>query len=742
MLELIVNGAQRGEVFVLLRAGDVLVPLHSLQEAGLVRLRVPSEEHAGVVHVALGAVHLPYLYDPAALSLTITAPPEALALTSVDLSAAAPKDLHYAHDPSLFVNYAPRLINASIFQVFGETGLSLGKALVESSGSYDTETGPVRLFTRTTYDDRARLRTATLGDTFVSTGPLGGAVTLGGLSFARNYELDPYLTKIPRLGFTGGALSPSTVDVYVNDVLVRRVPVAPGEFQLTNIPPLAGAGTTRYVLRDAYGQEQRLEAAYYSSPRVLAPGLSEFSYGIGLVRERFGIRSFDYGSPAVLGRHRFGLSEHVTPGFHLEFDPSLGNLGADVTVIGAFGELELHAAGSMGTAEGARPGAAGIVGYGYQGRHTSLRTVFRGTSRQFATLSLDQHQARNLFEQVTSTSHSLGSRLALGTALSFGLSHELRPLARFNMSAGMRLSAALGLNLQASRSQLQYGVWEHDLFTTLTWSLPGQHSAQAGAHVSGDGVEATAVLSRSTPHPTGVGYQLSGATGSLNRAAASVRGQSTFGTLGATYTHLDGQHATLLEASGGLVLVGGQVYFTRPLSQSFAVLELPGVPNVRGYLNNREMGTTDAYGRLFVPDLSAYRSNLLRINQADLPLDYQFEQDEFNLAPMSRGGAIVKFAAHPVRLARGRIVQGAGHQAVAVRFGTLSVATPNGTVTSLLGNDGEFELDGVPQGRWTGEVEAEQTRCTVSLQIPATDDVVQYLGSLRCIQLAPAGPAP
>jgi outer membrane usher protein len=741
VLELIVNGARRGDVFVLLRGDDVLVPLQSLHDAGLVRLRVPTEDHAGVAHVALAAVSLPFVYDLATLSLTITAPPAVLAKASIDLAATAPGDLQYAHDPSLIVNYAPRLIDTREFQAFGETGLSLGKALVESSGSYDSRTGPLRLITRATYDDRARLRTATLGDTFVSAGPLGAALTLGGLSFARNYELDPYLTKIPRLGFSGDALSPSTVDVYVNDVLVRRVPVAPGQFQLTNITPLSGVGTTRYVLRDAYGQEQRLESAYYSSASVLAPGLSEFSYGIGLVREGFGRRSFDYGSPAMLGRHRFGLTDHVTPGFHAEFDPSLANVGADVTLVGTFGDMELHAAASLGTEQGAQAGGAGIISYGYRGRRASMQIVLRATSRHFATLSLGEDQPRNLLEQVTSTSHSLGSGVAVGTALALGLSQELQPLARFGVSAGARLSAGLGWSLQASRSQREYGVWEDDLFTALTWSLPGQHSAQAGMHASGRAVEATAVLSRSMPYPTGVGYQFSAATGTVNRAAASLQGQTKFGTLSGSYTYLDGQSSTLLEASGGIVIVGGMAYSTRPVSQSFAVLELPGVPDVRGYLNNREMGTTDADGRLFVPDLAAYQANLLRINQADLPIDYEFERDEVTLAPMSKGGAVVKFATHAVRLARGRIVRGVGSREEPVRYGKLSVTAPTGTVTSLLGNDGEFELDGVPQGRWPGEVEADEIRCTVSIQIPTTDVVVADLGALQCIHLPSARPA-
>jgi outer membrane usher protein len=235
------------------------------------------------------------------------------------------------------------------------------------------------------------------------------------------------------------------------------------------------------------------------------------------------------------------------------------------------------------------------------------------------------------------------------------------------------------------------------------------------------------------PHPTGIGYQLSAATGAVNRATASLQGRASFGTLDASYTNLGGEQSTLLEAAGSVVVIGGKVYLTRPLRQSFAVLSVPGVANVRGYLNNREIGNTDSEGDLFVPDLAAYRRNLLRINQADLPIEYAFVHDEIAVAPMSRGGVVIEFAVHRVRLARGRIVRGESRHADSVPYGTLSVETPGGTLTSPLGNDGEFELDGLPEGRWRARVEAEELRCEVLLDLPATDAVVHYLGTLSCV---------
>lgn len=733
MLDLVVNGSRRGESFVLLRGDDVLVPRRNLDAAGLTRLEAETENHGGVEYVSLKRASLPFDYDERTLSLAITAPPAVLSRTTIDMSTSTPVHLRYDRSPSWFLNYAPRLIDLEDVQVFAETGLSLGSLLAETSATYSPDQGAVRLISKATYDDRAHLRTATVGDTFISAGPLGGALMLGGLSVARNYALDPYLVKIPRLGFTGNTLSPATVDVYVNDVLVRRVPVSPGEFQLTNISPLAGAGSTRYVIRDAYGKEQRIESHYYSSSGVLAPGLSEYAYGIGLVRENFGADSFDYGAPAVIGRHRFGLEGNVTPGFHLEFGESLVSGGSNLTWAGHFGELELHAGGSAITTDSPELGAAGIAGYSYQGARASLRTVLRGTSRRYVNLSLGPEQYRNLLEHVTTTSVGIAPRASVATDVAFSLSHTRIPLARFGATINSQLTRDLGLQVRSSRGQSELGRWEHDIFVTLTWSLPAGHSAQFIEHSGEQGTEVTGRISRALSGPTGVGYQASGSIGTADtRGAINVQAQGASGRVGGTYTNIDGEGSTLLEASGAIVLIGGKPYFTRPVTQSFAVLRVAGAENVRGYLNNREMGSTDADGDLFVPDLVAYQSNLLRINQADLPLDYQFDQDEVALAPPTRGGAVVEFSVRPVRISRGRVTRGLGRHPPPVKFGSMTVATPEGPVRSLLGANGEFELDGLGEGNWTALVESPEGPCEVALQIPPAKSPVQYLGTVVC----------
>ena len=84
---------------------------------------------------------------------------------------------------------------------------------------------------------------------------------------------------------------PSVVDVYVNNTLQGSSQVAPGPFELSNIPVPSGNGTVQLVVRDLLGREVVSEQNYYASSLLLRRGLHDFSYEAGFLRRDFGRRA-------------------------------------------------------------------------------------------------------------------------------------------------------------------------------------------------------------------------------------------------------------------------------------------------------------------------------------------------------------------------------------------------------------------------------------------------------------------
>src|SRR5690606_9217579 len=143
----------------------------------------------------------------------------------------------------------------------------------------------------------------------------------------RRFELDPWLQRTPLPTLAGAAETPSTLEVYMDGVLVRRERIEPGTFELRNLPVMAGSGEARYVLRDAFGRETEVSGNYTVGATLLRRGLTDYVYTLGFRRESLGIDSGDYGDPVFLGAHRLGVTDWMTAGLRFEGAPSLTSGG-------------------------------------------------------------------------------------------------------------------------------------------------------------------------------------------------------------------------------------------------------------------------------------------------------------------------------------------------------------------------------------------------------------------------------
>src|SRR5207245_741225 len=142
---------------------------------------------------------------------------------------------------------------------------------------------------------------------------------------------DPYFVRQPLPKLSGAILTPSTLDVYMNGVLLRQQQIAPGPFEVRNLPVGSGVGQVSYVVRDAFGRTQEFASPYYSAAGVLADGIADYGYSLGFRRLRFGEQSADYGPPEMLARHRVGFGDWLTAGYRFGAALQLsGSIGAPV----------------------------------------------------------------------------------------------------------------------------------------------------------------------------------------------------------------------------------------------------------------------------------------------------------------------------------------------------------------------------------------------------------------------------
>jgi outer membrane usher protein len=730
-LDVRMNGVARGESLVLLEGDDAWISIEDLHGFGVQSFDGTRRRSDGKEWVSLRSLapKLQFVLEERTFALDLTVGPALLGSARLDIGYQRPAGTIMGDSTSAFVNYAGQVDLQGRASGYGEAGVSSGPALLSSGFSVTALGAPVRGMTAFSYELLSRLEKLVVGDAVFASQGIGSSGVVGGVTWGRDFALDPYLVVAPRPSFTAFAATPSTLEVWVNGSMVRQQPVPAGTLDLTNIPVVAGVGDVRTVLRDAYGREQTFDLRSNFAPALLAPGITEFGYTAGFIRNELDTASFSYGRPVLLGRHRVGLDEVVTVGGRVEASLDRFLAGPSVTLGTILGQVDLELLGSV--AQGA-PGGAAALGWSWMGRRWSSGLRLRAQTPAFSTATLDPWRDRPLGDLTAFGSVSPLERLGLGVDLTATRWRDLGNLASVTLRADLALGA--GLTLLASVTHTAGGPAAGPSgMLSLSWALGDRTTAQASGGAGAPGVAASAGVARSLPVGPGYGYRVEGEAGSAGAVASHGSGlfqvQTSFGRYEAQVDQLGKTTLGAVRVAGGIVIAGDRVFATRPVEEAYALVRV-GVPGVTAYLENQEAGVTDDHGDLLVPSLLARYANRLSIRASDIPMDYEVGKVERIVAPMRKGGMVVRFDVSPVRAVLGRLrLDGDGGRAPG--GGELVVVQDGQELRTATSSDGRFFLEGARPGRHAAEVVWRGGRCQATLVVPETPGV-QDIGETRC----------
>ena len=656
--------------------------------------------------------------------------------TVVTFDNNRPAGLVYQRAPSAFVNYGATWGSHDGRTMNLESGVTLGAALATSSLSLSSYGRPARGLSSVTVDDRRRLNRYVAGDTVVSTGPLGGALQVAGASVSRDFNLDPYFIRYPTTGLSGVVTTPSRVELYVNNQLVRVAQIQPGSYELANLVLPTGAANTRVVVRDAFGGTQEFGGAFYITTAILAKGVQQFQYVAGAERLRPYDSMWDYGQVVVAGSHRIGLTNAITLGGRVEVEPELTSVGPTVAArVGRFGAVELSGGASRLSG---RTGLAGSIAYKSTGGPGGVQIAWRQMSQDYATLTTRRAAGQP------------GPRIRDGGDFPGHLGDPRGGLARGGLSRRPG-PGPTRIGLRAAASQ------------PATLAVPLGHAEPGGRRVAAGrvcGAERGCARSHErqhvgrAPRPSDAAAGRCAAVGAGRPGAwlphpdrwsghrppalidGELRAQSRWGTADLRQSISDGQASTFAQVTGGLVAIGGRVIATRPVQEGFALVRVPGVAGVRTYVSHQEVGRTDRRGDLLVPNLLAYYGNEVTIADSDVPVDRALDASRMVIAPPFRGGAVVKFVAPRQWRVTGTVVVTGEPDRLAGNAGAralLRVDGADGPIESELGLDGEFYLEGLTPGVHRGQVDFDGSTCTLTLVVPEREAPVLRLGQVACV---------
>ncbi len=731
---LFVDEVDKGNILALLENREVWASVEGLHKAGLGKFGGQQRMVKGENYVLLSSLApaVTYTFDSHSGTLSVTVAPSLLPATTLKMRSLRPPDLTYESSPSAFLNYSLSLQNgagASNFfrpSMFGEAGISHERVLLYNSFILTPQGTPVRRLSSAIVDDTHRLARFTLGDSIANAGLLGGQAYIGGATYATNFALDPYFIYFPSPTMSGALTMPSTAYIYINGVLTRTIELPPGQFTLQDLPLQAGAGNAQVVIRNPFGAQQALAMPYYLSTSVLKEGLQQYSYSLGFVRENFGISDFGYTQPALSGWHRYGLTDSITPGIFFQGEPHLASGGPEATLRLPVGQLGFNGALSESVAG---PGGSVLASYTWLSPWSfSLSTLVQYTSTHYATLGLLPQYDRPLLQANVFAGLQLTERLSLTPSIVY---YDFRDAGRSweaSLVGMLQLWDGLNLQVSASRSYFVRTSASNDLYVALNWSFGSTISTVFSDTQMGEGVR----ISKGLPLGPGYGYQVQAQTGPSPQGFGQFQYNGNHGYFEFDESNVGGSNFADLTLAGGLVTIGGDLFATRPIEDSYALLRVAGVEGVTGYLSNQPMGRTDSNGNLLVPDLLSYYGNYLSINDRDIPVNYSVGATHLSVATPYRGGAVVNFAVSRRQAFMGRLKISRAGKLEIPSFGELYVTAP-GKPSSPIGRRGEFYLENLSPGSYPAAVRYWAGECRMTLPIPeSTADLVK-LGELTCV---------
>ncbi len=728
----VLNGVAVSQGSVILKQDDTYWA--ALSEVRSWRLTVPISRritHRGNVYVPLdGSLHIDHVsFDEPNQVLNIDASAAAFAPTTVDArrTRAAPPE----RGTGGFLNYdvhmfgaARSFASAGIFDAnYAANGMVLTQSFDYQAGALQSH-GIVRLSTTLRHDDLADRATWFLGDAVTGMSQLGLPVRFAGITWESNFSTDPGFITFPTPQLSLAATLPSLVDIYVNGIKEYSSQVQPGPVDIANLPVVTGQGQIQVTVKDILGNERHLTSSFYASNSLLKSGLSAFSYSAGFPREDYGLTSGTYGQFLMDGTWRHGFSESFTGEAHLETQGRLtmaslaGNWGLD-----DIGVLALGAAESTGQTAG------GKLSFGYQqsDRGISIGAQIAEASKGFSTVGC----ILTCTEWTQQISGNVGLALGRRTTLGLGIVERSRPgqqtdeIASFNLS---RSVASGQLSFIALDDQTAHAI---DATLLYSVALGRRGSLISEATVDKSHASQSIDISERTPQPNeGFAYRLLAQSGSSAGFDANIEQWGRTGVIDTEVSNNGGGTAYSVDATGSMVNVDNGWYLAPRIDNSYALVELPGYPDVHVYVNGENEGRTDSRGRLLAASLQPYQTNYIRVESSDLPVAENIGEPQITAVPYYGSPVTAVF---PVKPAGGVVLTVTGSDGLPLGTGAI-VHTSDGQSSWPVGEDGELYLGGVRAGS-TLSLSAQSSAgpCHFQVNIPKNTMTIPNLGSFVCI---------
>ncbi|HDM8045886.1 TPA: fimbrial biogenesis outer membrane usher protein [Vibrio campbellii] len=523
----------------------------------------------------------------------------------------------------------------------------------------------------------------------------------------------------------GIANSNAQVSIRQNGSLIYQVYVPPGAFIIDDLYPTSFGGDLDVTITESDGSTRSFKQPFSSLPFMLRE--DRFKYGLTIGQYRTsnnnGVEPFFLQETLA-----YGLSNNITVngGFQLSSINDVFSIGVGLN-LGNFGSFSLDTSQAITSIDNIENSSIHFSGQSYQFRYSkhidTTNATFTLVGQRYATNGFFTFkEAADYYDynngSFVSRYKNKRSRLNVNYSQSLmdgkwgsisfsGYQQDYWEEKGYerNFTFGYHHSIFNDINLNLTYTytdNLNQDISnEQQLLVNLSMPLSlKKANAYIGTNLSNDlhgNMYSNMVLSGTALEDNNLSYSLNQSLVNHNEnniSSINGRYKGTYGEIDAGYSNNGGHHRFNYGVKGAMILHDKGLTFGHSIPgemSAVALIEAPEASNVK--VKNNNGVRTDWRGYTIVPYLTPYTSTRLSLEPESLQSDVELEGNTKTVIPSA--GAVVR-AKYNTSVGN-RVLMTLKYGDHFVPFGAIASINENTKKTSIVGDEGNLYLSGVPE---------------------------------------------
>lgn len=698
-------------------------------------------------------------YHPAELRVSLTIPLEDLKPSDANVyDDLIPYYSRKAEEPAPFsmaVNYKleqtfnKNTNQQNYFSANTDSSLNINQVSFENQMNYFSNRNKRwgRQSSKAIYDRPNRMHRYELGDVnFPIVGYLQGK-SLGGVSFYRDFSLNPYRTVTPTSSFEYQIESRSLVRTFVNNILLKTEYMNPGRYLVKDIPLNNGINKINVEITDQFGVTKTLTFNDSGSLDLLAEGVSRYALSSGYESSELDGNKIYNNNEGLLtsGFYQHGLEKNWTTSAYAQGNKKFKLLGLNQIFSTRFGNLSHDLTGTNNKFN------TGFVtqltyqlnlfgAYWYDSHSLTSKLEYR--SAYFNEVG---ENFKNRFNFTETLSYSVPLFEILNLAIGGTYQNPTlapNPRLSFNGSLTTKIFDSSSLTFYASRSRDEFKNWSNQMYFFFNMTF-GESSTFASAFYERESQTKRLTLIRDNGKKyNDLKIAAVADQNKINKAGSlDLQYNTVLADLGARQEIINpkggvsGYKTSLRYLSAFAFVYKKEDYafsISRPIANSFIIFK----PN-RDWRDQKfgvqtSSGITEAstglFGESLISSLTPYQYRRLQLDPSQLDPGYILGQESFVVYPRKNSGNLFVIGKNGFLVIKGKLLS-QNKQAIGLKVGYW-MSNSGKKIPFFTNREGRFLIEGIEAGVGTIHLENTEEYRPLSLDLSNRVHGINDVGSL------------